>query len=190
MAEAALTTLPSQSWQPFSLVPFAQGHHPAGLRFSGAVCREGAELRIRYRLAGPLQQLRLPTPVDTPERRDRLWEDTCLECFLALPGESGYREVNLSPAGHWNLYRLEGYREGLAADPEGSQPELTLLPDPPSWEVQLRCLLPPSLAEAPVLELAVTAVLATSEGQLSYWALRHGGVTADFHRRDDFCLRI
>lgn len=190
MAEAALTPQPAQAWQPFSLVPFEHGHHPAGLRFSGAVCRQGADLRIRYRLEGPLQRLRLPPPTDTPERRDLLWQDTCLECFLALPGEGSYREVNLSPEGHWNAYRLEGYREGLAVDPEVSQPELRLLPDPPAWEVQLRCLLPPSLAVAPELELAVTGVLATCEGQLSYWALRHGGATADFHWRDDFCLRI
>lgn len=193
MPETVPASLPSQApepWQPFSLVPFPGEPHPQGLAFSGAVCRQGADLRIRYRLVGPLQQLRLPPPVDAPERRDLLWQDTCLEGFLALPGESAYRELNLSPQGHWNAYRLQAYREGLAADPEVARLELTLAADSQGWGALLHCTLPPALAAAPVLELAVTAVIATAAGDLSYWALRHGGATADFHRRGDFCLRV
>ena len=49
-----------------------------------------------------------PFPV-FPRRRDRLWEETCLELFLGEEGSERYWEFNLSPAGHWNVYRFEFY---------------------------------------------------------------------------------
>jgi hypothetical protein len=36
----------------------------------------------------------------------------------------------------------------------------------------------------------VTAVLQQQSGSCSYWALRHPGPEADFHRRDGFALRL
>jgi hypothetical protein len=40
------------------------------------------------------------------------------------------------------------------------------------------------------LELAVTAVVELQDGEILYWALRHPGEQADFHRREGFGLRI
>ena len=175
---------------PFNLLPFPGDPHPQGLSLSGAVSRAGAQLAIRYRLTGPLQHLILPPPVAMPERQDDLWRTTCLECFLALPEDIAYWELNLSPAGHWNAYRLEAYREGLIPDPAFDRPHLALQPGVGGLELLLYCTLPAGLAEAPVLAMAVTAVIATAEGDVSHWALKHPGAVADFHRRDGFCLRV
>ena len=183
MAEA------SEGTQPFTLVPFPGEPHPEGLSLSGDLRRQGDQLSVVFRLAGPLQSLQLPPPAASPERRDNLWQSTCLECFLALPEDPGYWELNLSPTGHWNAYRLEGYREGLASDPAFARPDLERRPQEQMLELRLGCSLPPPLAEAPRLEVAITAVIATTEGLLSYWALHHGGEVADFHRRDGFRLR-
>ena len=56
-------------------------------------------------------------PADMPARRDRLWEETCFEFFLAVKNSPRYWEFNLSPAGHWNVYRFADYRQGMQEEP-------------------------------------------------------------------------
>lgn len=44
------------------------------------------------------------------DRRDYLWEDNCLECFVELSNDMVYLEANVSPDGSYNLYRFDAYR--------------------------------------------------------------------------------
>jgi hypothetical protein len=186
---------PGSQEQPFALVPFG-GEPEPGLRLDGCIGRDGERLWVTYSLAGPLQSLAIPSLSVEPRRRDELWQATCLELFLALPGQEGYWEFNLSPSGDWNVYRLDGYRQGLRPDPAWSALPLTRHDPAPSagpaarLELRLRSSLPPELAAAAELEAAVTAVLQLQNGSCSTWALRHPGEEADFHRRDGFVLRL
>jgi hypothetical protein len=174
---------------PFTLVPFPGGGAPSGLALRGEVRRSPGSLELRYRLEGPLQALRIPAPAARPERRDALWEQTCLEFFLADARSEAYREVNLSPAGHWNVYRLTGYRRDLEQDPAVDRLPIGLERTPGRLDLRVEIdparLLPP---DAPLL-LAVCAVLAAADGSLSYWALDHPGSRPDFHLREGFRLR-
>ena len=95
------------------LRPFDPSTAPPRLRLEANLRRQGSSLFIRWILSGDLEPLRLPEPVQAPRRLNELWTSTCLECFLARPGDEGYWELNLSPSGDWNLYRLDGYRQGL-----------------------------------------------------------------------------
>jgi hypothetical protein len=45
---------------------------------------------------------------------DGLWEHTCFEAFIAVPGVPGYYEFNFSPALAWAAYRFSDYRDGMA----------------------------------------------------------------------------
>jgi hypothetical protein len=175
------------------LVPFgAEPDAEPGLRLSGRIGRDGERLWVSYSLAGPLQTLAIPALTASPSRRHGLWQATCMELFLARPGQEGYLEFNLSPSGDWNVYQLDGYRQGLRPDPAWSALPLTR-PDPTpanTLELRLTTTLPAELAAAPQLEAAVTAVLQHRNGSCSYWALRHPGQEADFHRRDGFALRL
>ena len=180
---------------PFALVPFG-AVSDNDLHMGGTIGRQGERLWVHYMLRGPLQRLAIPPLAATPRRRDELWQATCLELFLALPGQEAYREFNLSPSGDWNVYRLDGYRQGLRPDPAWSALPLTRHDPAPSagpaarLELRLRSSLPPELAAAAELEAAVTAVLQLQNGSCSTWALRHPGEEADFHRRDGFVLRL
>lgn len=184
---------------PFTLVPFGEVADN-DLHLGGTIGREGERLWVQYVLRGPLQQLAIPPLSSAPRRRDELWQATCLELFLALPGQPGYREFNLSPSGDWNVYQLDGYRQGLRPDPAWTALPLTRRDPPPGAAVeaaaaeelgfQFTTTLPPELAAAPELEAAVTAVLQNRDGSCRYWALRHPGAEADFHRRDGFALRL
>ena len=121
------------------------------------------------------------------------------------PGEPGYWELNLCPSGHWNLYRLDGYRQGLRPEPAIQ----ALLADRQLWKqaaaeadagqhqntlelaiaLDLEALLGAEARASP-LELGVTAVVETNDGAISYWALTHPAAEADFHHRDGFRLEL
>jgi len=152
--------------------------------------RHQGQLLVHYLLEGNPEDLQLPQAAAIAERRDGLWRSTCLECFLALPGDPGYWELNVSPAGHWNLYRLSHYRQGLRPEPSGGPPQLHRQRFAGGWAFELELPLPEALARAPELELAVTAVIESSDGLHSYWALVHAGPEPDFHRRASFLLRL
>ena len=178
----------------FALHPFGGNASDLGLQLVGRLARQGDHLRVCYQLSGDLDTVVLPPPaVEGPRRCDGLWEHTCFELFLAAEGAQPYWEVNLAPSGHWNLYRLEGYRQGLAPEPDREALPFTVSHGAGGLELALELLLPQELALAcrqHPLRLGVTAVIEQPGGALSYWALAHGGLEADFHRREDFLLRL
>lgn len=183
--------------QAFRLAPFDPATAPAGVRLEGDLIRSGAQLQIHYHLSDPDGALRIPPAALAPTRRDGLWSRTCLELFLAVPGSPAYWELNLSPSGDWNVYRLSGYRQGLA--PEPAIPALPFAVERRSdgLDLELEINLAALVAADQPLQVAVTAVLechapadASGEGPLSYWALGHPAPEADFHHRGGFLLRI
>lgn len=174
----------------FRLEPFDRRHLPAGLGVTGTILREEGTLRLEYRLEGPLEALRLPPPSARPARRDGLWQATCLEFFLGVPGRPEYWEFNLSPSGDWNAYRLADYRQGLEPEtaitvlrPQTRRREATL-------RLDLVTPLDPIVPRDQPLEAAVTAVLEQEDGRLSYWALAHPADEPDFHLRAGFRLHL
>lgn len=185
----------SEGTQAFSLRAFGSDPAPLGLQLGGQLERRGDQLAITYQLMGPQTSVVLPTPstMGTPRRRDGLWEHTCFELFLAAEGLEPYWEVNLAPNGDWNLYRLDGYRRGLA--PVGDRDALPFVvrASDPCLELEVNLQLPLELALAcrqRALQVGITTVMEHPQGDLTYWALSHGGAEADFHRREDFLLQL
>ena len=174
----------------FRLLPSDTGSAPAGLTLGGSLRRQGKGLAIHYVLAGGLEAVRIPAPARPPARCDGLWERTCFEFFLAVPGEETYWEFNLSPAGDWNVYRLAGYRQGLTPEAAYGGLEIEIRRESGALHLNLACSLPPHAQRHPPLEMAVCAVIEQKNGMLSYWALAHPGPEPDFHRRDGFQITL
>ncbi|MFN9661505.1 MAG: DOMON-like domain-containing protein [Cyanobacteriota bacterium] len=193
-SEALTNGQPRSLVYAFSLQPFGQSATDLGLRLEGRLARQGERLRVRYQLSGDLPSVVLPPPATMPpERADGLWQHTCFELFLAAEGEAPYWEVNLAPSGAWNLYHLADYRQGLRAVSDRDALPFGVSATAELLELSLDLLLPGDLSLAcrqRPLRLAVTAVIEQRGGSLSYWALTHGGPQADFHRREDFHLRL
>lgn len=178
----------------FALQPFALEARELGLSLGGRLVRQGNHLRLDYQLSGDLNSVVMSAAAPGgPKRRDGLWEHTCFELFLAAEGAEPYWEVNLAPNGDWNLYRLEGYRQGLQPVRDREALPFMVRHGAGEMELTLELLLPRELAMAcrtRPLQLGVTAVIEQPGGALSYWALSHGGPEADFHRREDFLLQL
>lgn len=156
-----------------------------------AGCRKG-RLRLLFRLQGPLDQLCLAPASPQPQRRDGLWQSSCFEAFVGVSGNPSYWEINLCPSGHWNVYALSAYRQGLREDLSLERlPCQQLRLEQPDGQMLLEmevvlALQPLAGVEPEGLELSATAVLEHRELGCSYWAWEHCGEEPDFHRRESF----
>ncbi|MCU0532495.1 MAG: DOMON-like domain-containing protein [Hydrococcus sp. Prado102] len=173
----------------FSLQPF-DSIHPLDLKIDGSISRNENTLFVSYTLFGDLSKIVIPATVNLPIRKHELWEETCFEFFLGIKNLTRYWEFNLSPAGHWNIYRFDDYRQGM-------QEEMAMMSLPFSVQNQSEALLlileldlDKFISVDTLLDVAITTVIKSQEGNISYWALTHTGSQADFHRRDSFIIDL
>lgn len=175
--------------QTFSLQPFPTSQ-PPNLQIEGNISRHENLLSITYMLLGDINEVEIAAPSDTPARKHELWEHTCFEFFLGVKNSPQYWEFNLSPAGHWNIYHFDDYRQGMVEEKTLTKlpfsvkqlsDGLTLVVD-----VDLNQIIPPEQT----LEIAITTVIKSKDGKVTYWALTHPGAKADFHRRDSFIVEV
>src|SRR5689334_3618154 len=70
-----------------------------------------ATTNIWFGIGAVASRFVIPEPAE-PIRRDELWQTTCFEAFLRVPGGTAYREWNFAPSGAWAAYDFTGPREG------------------------------------------------------------------------------
>lgn len=174
----------------FSLEPFSSLGPPLNFKITGNLARRAAKLTIRYDLHGPLAELVIPAPAALPSRRPGLWEETCFELFLGIKDSPRYWEFNLSPAGHWNVYRFAEYRQEMTEETAFTSLPLSIRRRPDSLLVALELEVERIVAADQPLAVALAAVIKSREHGLTYWALTHPGPQADFHRRDSFLVEL
>jgi hypothetical protein len=176
--------------QDFSLQPFSPIEPPLTIKITGHITRRPRQLAISYDLRGDLAELMIPAPAALPARRAGLWEETCCEFFLGVKGSPEYWEFNLSPAGHWNVYRFAGYRQGMAEETALTSLPLNVRRGSDSLEVALELDVGKIVSADQPLMVGMAAVVKLAGGGLTYWALTHPGPAADFHRRDGFVVEL
>ncbi len=166
------------------MLPFAAGG--AATQMQAWLERDGARLWARWLVDVPINRLMLPEPAE-PARRDGLWRTTCFEAFVAWDGEA-YLEVNAAPNGDWAAYRFDAPRHGMA--PLAIDAPTISLDAGETWvSVEATLALPPECAGRP-LSANLAAVMKTTDGALSHWALAHPADKPDFHDRSCFRLSL
>lgn len=181
----------------FSLQPFANPLEKqataialSDLKITGNIVRHSNTLTLGYQLLGPIAALVLPAPAVHPGRQNELWEETCFEFFLGVKNSERYWEFNLSPAGHWNIYRFEAYRQGMQAEMAFTSLPIRIQNQSDSLSLALELDLDKIVQADQILEVAISTVIQHPGGKGSYWALTHPGPQADFHRRDSFMIEL
>jgi hypothetical protein len=174
----------------FTLQPFPGTRPRFPLGITGSISRQGRTLSLRYELRGSLAAMALPGPAERPLRRQGLWEETCLEFFLAPADSPHYWEFNLSPAGDWNVYAFESYRQGMQEELAVAELPCTVARVSASVVLSLKVNLAGLLPAGENLEAAISAVVKGRDGGITYWALAHPGPQPDFHRRGAFLIKL
>lgn len=168
------------------LLPFP-GQPAPPVEITVAVGRLGdGGLALRYRLVGDLAGIVWPEPA-TPERVDGLWQSTCFEAFVMAGEGPAYQEHNFAPSGAWAAYRFDQYRTGWRWNPDGRDPAI-FVERAARGGADLHATIAAPGGDA--LRLGLTAILATSAGERSYWALAHPAAQPDFHDAACFALRL
>jgi hypothetical protein len=144
-------------------------------------------LSVGFTLRGDLDRLTIPGP-GAPQRTDRLWEHTCFETFLAIPGQDAYWELNLSPSTEWAAFRFPRYREARCPAPD-LVPRIIVHRSPARLDLRATAALD-ALDTGRGLQVGLSAVIESLDGQFSYWALRHAPGRPDFHHRAGFALEL
>ncbi|MEI1375443.1 DOMON-like domain-containing protein [Nostoc sp. UHCC 0926] len=176
--------------QTFSLQPFPSTKSLPNLKIAGNIARNSNQLAICYMLEGDFKEITIAPLSNTRSRKHELWKDTCFELFLSIKDSQRYWEFNLSPAGHWNVYRFDGYRQGMQ-----EETAFTILP----FNVQnkadglalvLNADLNKIVSAEQAIEVGITTVIKHRNGEVTYWALTHRGAEADFHLQDSFIIKL
>ncbi len=173
----------------FTLHPFPDNRTLPAIEIDGKIDRDGGKLSIEYHLTGDLTQVEIPPPA-SPNRKFELWEATCFEFFLGIPGDRSYWEFNLSPAGDWNIFQLDDYRQGLRDELAFTSLPFTVEQQVNSLLLALEFDLSQIVAVDQSIAVSVTTVIKSIGGEISYWAVNHCGSEADFHRRDSFTVKM
>lgn len=147
-------------------------------------------LKLNYHLDGDLSGIRLPPRAAFAASKE-LWRHTCFEAFIAVEGESAYREFNFAPSREWTLYAFRSYRDGgpVQGGESVSQIDVRMSPDRLDLKTVVHLDRLSSAHAAAPLRVGLSAVVETSDG-FSYWALQHAGPTPDFHRAAGFSLLL
>ncbi len=174
----------------FSLKPFPTATPHPNFTITGAVGRRVNELSIAYDVSGDTAALVFSRPSSPLLRRRGLWEETCLEFFLAPNDACHYWEFNLSPAGTWNVYRFTSYRQGMKEESAIAGIPFTVTSDKHVLQVSMKLDLGGIIPAGTLLKIGISAVIRTHGGGTTHWALVHTGPKADFHNRDNFVIEL
>jgi len=149
---------------------------------------DNGDIRFDYHLNADLPRLLIPAlTLSTP--KDNLWEQSCFEAFIAVEGEKAYHEYNFSPSRQWAMYAFADYRERVTWKISQSP---TIKRQQKDKQLSINVTLPvaclPANPEKKTLQIGVSAVIETRDGDISYWALKHPSHRPDFHHRESFIL--
>lgn len=135
-----------------------------------------ATTNVWFGIGAPTSRFVMPEPVE-PARAENLWETTCFEAFLRVPGAASYREWNFAPSGAWAAYDFSGYRDGRT-EAEVATPYVRLEDNFTWWALGATI----AVDAKEVFELGISVILEEQNGIKSYWAIAHpSGEKPDFH---------
>ena len=144
-----------------------------------------ASTNIWFGVGAPAARFVIPEATE-PARVEDLWQTTCFEAFLRIPGANAYREWNFAPFGEWAAYDFASHREGRS-DADEAAPYLRLADNLTWWALGATIAVD---AQA-VWALGLSAILEEKDGTKSYWALAHPpGDKPDFHAADCFAASL
>jgi hypothetical protein len=160
-------------------------------RIDVVILRNGPRLMLEYRTQGlPAYRTTSGTSPSEVERADDLWRHTCFEAFLRPAGGEGYFEFNFSPALSWAAYRFDGYRRDRRNVDPIAVPAIRTLTEVNGFQLTAELMLDGLPRFAGDWRVALSAVIEETNGNISYWALKHPPGKADFHHADGFALEL
>jgi hypothetical protein len=164
----------------FSLIEFSHSKlFEVTVKIKENPINQANKANILWSVKGEISQIQVPEISSTPiqlKKSQRLWEESCFECFFFEKDSSKYFELNLSTDGRYDVLCFNDYRKlaedqnrdlklsNLKAQKEGSK-----------LSVEIQAEIPRDLILQPTL------ILKLNNGEKLYFASEHPSNEADFH---------
>ena len=179
----------------FEMVPFRASPSlqslpsPLNISITGTLQITHSHLRIQYCTSGDdILAIRWPKTSQNLRCQDELWRNTCFELFIASKNEPSYLEYNFSPSRHWAVYAFKTYRQRKALDYISDININHRRADGERFtDVNIILL---SEFQNTAIDIGVSAVIESNNGDLFYYALTHKGDSPNFHLRESFILEV
>ncbi|NJM99716.1 MAG: DOMON-like domain-containing protein [Phormidesmis sp. RL_2_1] len=190
------------SSQHFQLLPFQPNAHTQNIAIKGNVLRDGSQLSVAYWIEGDWEKVIIPDLRfhRFPERRDRLWEKTCFEFFLAAVDansthtkDNPYWEINLSPEGHWNVFSFMGYRHSMRVESAIATLPFNVRTSPTGLHLEIVMDTSALIAPDKPIQIGismVTLLKTEADPAEAFWAITHPSTEADFHHPDSLAMQL
>ena len=190
MKPISVTSSKAQSHKTFALIPYPAPNIPA-IEITGTVTRLDNHIAVHYVLHGDIENILFPASSSTPTRKDDLWKATCFEFFIAIQNQPRYWEFNMSPSGNWNVYAMDAYRQvNMREELAFTELSFEFIKTKDEVLLDISVDLNPMLQPENILQISVTTIVQTTDGNETYWALAHHGQYADFHLRESFVIEL
>ena len=176
--------------QPFAPGPFEDGRASLALDITGKIARRDKRLCLDCLVTGAIAEIDIAAPAGLPMRKKSLWEETCFEMFVSEKGSSKYWEFNMSPSGHWNVYRFSAYREDMREEPGFESLPFSASCIDGFFTLSLEIEPARIIENERQVVVGVGAVIRGKDGGKSFWGLRHCGAKPDFHERESFAIEV
>lgn len=177
----------------FFLIPFPDNLPCPNIELKGKIERINQQLFITFELTGEIEKIAIAPPDNYPSRRNQLWQETCFEFFLGLKESPCYWEFNLSPAGYWNIYFFDDYRQNIIEELAFQELPFEIKIQSNSLILSLTLDLEAIINSKEELEVGITTVIKNKINEadsITYWALEHRAREADFHQRKSFIISL
>jgi hypothetical protein len=164
-----------------TLIPYTQTPFTKALKLSVSVKTSEQGIHLHYLLEGNVAEVLIPKKTRDARRLEGLYHHTCFETFLANR-QGKYTEWNFSPSGDWCVYYFEKYRvsDEKCEDRASSFSGLEINEKKDQLELKV------TIEQKDLYKFGLSAVVESSQGEFSYWALSHPGSKPDFHDQSSF----
>ncbi len=163
--------------QGFALYPFSITGPLSSLIINGDILRYSNRISLNYNISN-LAGMLIPPPSEIKVRKNKLWEESCFELFLADKIAPSYWEFNLSPSGCWNVYRYEAYRKGMKEEVVFSELPFDVFRNDNDLTICLELDVGKIIRPALKLEAGICAVIKDIDGALVGAARKEPNVPA------------
>ena len=125
-----------------------------------------------------------------PESLESSFRISLILAFVSAADDGdGYLEFNFSPSGCWAVYRFDAYRVRDESYICPCEPNIELRQMSDGFELTAK-ISSDVLPQAASWLIGLTAVIETTDGQKTYWALRHDAPQPDFHLCSQFLMPL
>ena len=171
-----------------TLIPHPDFPHPALTIAVDILSDETGCLIFDYTVSGDVAAIHIDAPVQSGPA-DNLWRTTCFEAFIGGQGSTRYTEFNFSPARTWACYAFDDYRHPPnPACISGNPVKIETIAYPNIFALQAS--VPRGALTGRERVIGLSAVIESTDGAKSYWAIRHAPDAPDFHDRSTFALHL